>query len=202
VNNHCDVVADAPDIANGDIVAPASFTCASDQRSLIWQVTLEEDNSGSWQSDGNLGPFILLATGGKTYNKSVRQPCSNEVPPWPMDFRTVIEVRRRLGPPITRISVTASLSCPSPPVQLTVYLNGKGTGRVTSSPAGIDCTQTCSHSFSYGTRVTLTAVPAAGSTFRGWAPFGPHPCPGTGTCAVTLDNQQPAFFEAADFEQG
>src|SRR5207249_8117181 len=66
---------------------------------------------------------------------------------------------------------------------LTVSKAGTGTGTVTSTPAGITCGVTCSASFTNGTAVTLTAAPAAGSTFSGWSGGG---CSGTGTCTVTL----------------
>jgi subtilisin family serine protease len=67
---------------------------------------------------------------------------------------------------------------------LTVTKGGAGTGTVTSSPAGINCGSTCTHSFTSGTLVTLTAAPAAGSAFAGWSGGG---CSGTGTCQVTLN---------------
>jgi predicted outer membrane repeat protein len=67
------------------------------------------------------------------------------------------------------------------PVALSVVTTGSGT--VTSSPAGIDCSSTCSTRFGEGTVVTLTATPAAGSTFTGWSGAG---CSGTGTCQVTM----------------
>ena len=70
-----------------------------------------------------------------------------------------------------------------PAVTLTVVSAGSGSGTVTSSPAGIDCRPTCSRSFSEGTVVTLTASPAAGSTFTGWSGGG---CSGTGACQVTV----------------
>lgn len=65
---------------------------------------------------------------------------------------------------------------------LTVTEAGSGTGTVTSAPAGINCTPTCSASFASGTQVTLTATPATGSTFTGWSA-----CEGTGTCTVTIN---------------
>jgi hypothetical protein len=49
---------------------------------------------------------------------------------------------------------------------LTISLDG--TGRVTSSPAGIDCGSDCSESYIGGTSVTLTATPGPGSSFTGW----------------------------------
>jgi uncharacterized repeat protein (TIGR01451 family) len=67
---------------------------------------------------------------------------------------------------------------------LTVSKAGTGSGSVSSSPAGIACGVACSASFADGTMVTLTAAPAAGSTFTGWSGGG---CSGTGTCSVTLD---------------
>ena len=69
---------------------------------------------------------------------------------------------------------------------LTVTTSGTGSGVVSSSPAGITCgagSTSCSNLYSYGTQVTLSAAPQAGSTFAGWT----GACSGVGTCAVTLD---------------
>ena len=52
---------------------------------------------------------------------------------------------------------------------LTVWQDGSGSGRVTSSPAGIDCGLDCSQTYASGTVVTLVAAAAAGSTFAGWS---------------------------------
>ena len=51
---------------------------------------------------------------------------------------------------------------------LSVGISGTGTGKVTSSPAGIDCGANCSASFASGASVTLNATPDSGSTFDGW----------------------------------
>ena len=56
-------------------------------------------------------------------------------------------------------------------------------GKVTSSPAGIDCGTACSGSFVQGTSVTLTATAESGSRFDGWTGEG---CSGTGTCVVPM----------------
>ena len=50
---------------------------------------------------------------------------------------------------------------------LTVATTGSGT--VTSNPAGINCGADCTEPFATNTAVTLTATPAAGSQFLGWA---------------------------------
>jgi uncharacterized repeat protein (TIGR02543 family) len=68
--------------------------------------------------------------------------------------------------------------------ELTVTKGGAGTGTVTSAPAGINCGSTCSHSFSSGTVVTLSAAASTGSVFTGWSGGG---CSGTGTCHVTMN---------------
>lgn len=68
---------------------------------------------------------------------------------------------------------------------LSVILSGGGIGKVTSSPAGIDCGTVCSAGFGAGTTVTLTAAPDPNSTFNGWSGGG---CSGTQTtCVVTLN---------------
>src|SRR6266498_145715 len=66
---------------------------------------------------------------------------------------------------------------------LAVVKIGAGSGTVTSAPVGINCGASCSASYSSGTAVTLTAAPAAGSTFIGWSGGG---CSGAGSCTVTL----------------
>jgi photosystem II stability/assembly factor-like uncharacterized protein/preprotein translocase subunit YajC len=80
-------------------------------------------------------------------------------------------------------SVTATFSLQVGSYTLTVVKSGTGSGTVTSSPSGIDCGSDCSESYDQGTSVTLTAAPAAGSTFGGWS----GACSGTGTCAVTMN---------------
>jgi hypothetical protein len=72
---------------------------------------------------------------------------------------------------------------------LLVQRAGNGTGAVTSSPVGIDCSSTggselCKTDFSRNTQVTLTATPSVGATFAGWSGGG---CSGTGLCIVTMD---------------
>ncbi len=86
-------------------------------------------------------------------------------------------------------TVSASFTLPT---TLHVTVTGSGTGNVTSSPVGINCGQTCSFGFTANTVVTLTAGPAAGSTFQGWL----GACTGTtNPCTVTLSQAQNLFAE-------
>src|SRR4051812_33753443 len=69
------------------------------------------------------------------------------------------------------------------PVRHTLTVSRAGNGRVTSSPAGIDCGGPCSASFDKG-QVDLTAAPDVGWTFAGWG----GACSGTSACSVSLSN--------------
>jgi uncharacterized repeat protein (TIGR01451 family) len=53
---------------------------------------------------------------------------------------------------------------------LEIKKTGKGSGMVTSNPAGIDCGTDCSEPFmKKGVKVTLTATPDSNSIFSGWS---------------------------------
>ena len=68
---------------------------------------------------------------------------------------------------------------------LTVAIDGAN-GSVVSSPAGIDCSTTCSAQFPFGDTVTLTAASIESTAFRGWT--GVSGCETTLslTCVVTI----------------
>ena len=80
---------------------------------------------------------------------------------------------RRGGPPGRR----------TPPLGLTVWRSGTGSGEVSSTPQGIACGTDCFHAYGVGTPVTLSAVASAGSVFVGWT----GACSGTAGCVLTMD---------------
>ena len=53
-------------------------------------------------------------------------------------------------------------------VRLVVKKLGSGQGTIQSAPAGINCGSDCIESYDEGTRVSLTASPAPGSSFARW----------------------------------
>ena len=85
------------------------------------------------------------------------------------------------------VNEAAPPSIPPPPpgdFQIVVTNTG-GSGTVTSTPAGVNCPQTCFADFTAGTQVTLTASPATTFSFGGWS----GGCTGTSTtCAITLSD--------------
>ena len=66
--------------------------------------------------------------------------------------------------------------------KLTVTLEGAGSGRVSSDPAGIYCQIDCSEDYVKNTRVVLSAQPYTGSVFTGWS----GDCSGTAQCSIKL----------------
>ncbi|MFM8444079.1 MAG: InlB B-repeat-containing protein, partial [Methylococcus sp.] len=76
-----------------------------------------------------------------------------------------------------------------PPGQAALTVGKEGQGRITSTPAGIDCGDGCSSTFTtypIGTIVTLKATPSQGYTFAGWK----GDCSGLGNCEVPLNGNK------------
>ena len=86
------------------------------------------------------------------------------------------------------IQMDAAIKSVSTLPLLGVHKAGTGSGTVTSAPAGIDCGDVCSAFFELNASLTLTAVPAPGSTSTGWSDSG---CTGTGDCILTMDTDKP-----------
>jgi List-Bact-rpt repeat protein/PASTA domain-containing protein len=66
----------------------------------------------------------------------------------------------------------------------TVAVTKSGKGTVTSTPGGIACGKSCSHSYAYGTPVTLRAKAARGWKLSGWS----GACKGSRGCKVTAND--------------
>jgi len=75
---------------------------------------------------------------------------------------------------------------------------GTGTGKVTSTPAGINCGTECEAEFSEGTKVKLAQSAEPGSEFVKWA----GACTGSGACEVTMSSAKEvsAEFKLKEFK--
>lgn len=71
-------------------------------------------------------------------------------------------------------------------VHNTLSVSKKGSGTITSTPAGIDCGQTCTHSFETGQTITLTASANEGHSFIGWD--GDKCTDTSNACTFTIDS--------------
>ncbi len=131
----------------------------------IAQVSTRPAGSGTFGA-----PVDLSAAGQSAYNPQLAVA---------VDGAATV-VWERDGPTYTRIQESTSGATM---YSLTLTRSGAGSGSVSSSPAGIVCGLICSYPFSLSSSVTLTATPAAGSTFTGWSGSG---CSGTSTCTMTM----------------
>ncbi len=105
----------------------------------------------------------------------------------------------------TEVSASFALRRYTHTVNVTSLRSGAGT--VTSTPTGVDCTDSCTHEFIHGQLVTFSAAPEPGSTFAGWADSG-GVCSGTGPCVImvgqartltaTFEGHTPVTLNAAD----
>lgn len=129
---------------------------------------------------------VLLNEGAATFQPAIDYPVGND----PYDI-AIADLNGDGTPDLALVnhdaaSVTVLLNttpAPLPSYPLTVTKSGQGTVR--STPAGIDCGTDCSQHYTQGTKVTLTATPAAGFTFRSWS----GACMGAATtCQVTLQS--------------
>jgi hypothetical protein len=169
--------------------APTGTNCyfaAHELRSLGHNLELGSSCGFTAVGDKNAHPTLgaLASNGGPTQTEAL-QPGSVAIDAVPKAACPTTTDQRGFPRPDHGESVCdiGAYEFQDPAHTLTVSLAGSGSGTVTSSPAGIDCGSTCSHSYSEGTPVTLTATPASGSAFAGWSSGG---CSGTGTCTETM----------------
>ncbi|GEM_PF-5587279 len=69
--------------------------------------------------------------------------------------------------------------------QKTLSISKVGNGRVFTDDNAINCGETCSNNFNYGTNVTLKTSADAGYVFNGW-----NVCTGSDSCTVTMDGNK------------
>jgi hypothetical protein len=87
------------------------------------------------------------------------------------------------GACVVPITMAASVTATFTLNQFALAVSRLGTGTGTVTGGGINCGTTCMANLDFGTMVTLTAMPAMGSTFTGWG----GACSGAAACMVTMD---------------
>jgi alpha-tubulin suppressor-like RCC1 family protein len=134
--------------------------------------------SWGWNSSGQLGD-------GTTTDRHT-----------PVQVSGLAEVRALAGGGFHSLAIGSASTVGEFSNIISVEKLGSGSGTVTSNPAGIACGAICDFSFSGPGTVVLTATPATGSTFEGWA----H-CTRTegNTCEVDLDENFDEFGITATF---
>jgi hypothetical protein len=99
-------------------------------------------------------------------------------------FRARLDHRLAVLVALGAMTLSLSAAAPAAEPQGLVSLTVVGSGRVQSSPAGIDCGATCTAGFPLGSDVQLTAAPLSGFHLAGWS----GACVGASSrCDVTAD---------------
>jgi hypothetical protein len=94
--------------------------------------------------------------------------------------------------------VTAQFKGPPPTEKLKVIIEPPGSGKVKSTPPGIECPATCSAEYGKGVEVTLTAEATKGFKFIKWEGCDSEP---GGDCLVTMNapHEVKAIFAVATY---
>jgi len=96
-------------------------------------------------------------------------------------YPLVFSASNGVGPAVTQ-NFALTVVTAANAATVTTSLRGTGSGRIRSTPTGIDCPGTCSKIVALNTPVTLTAVATGGSVFVGWLGAG---CSGNTTCSFS-----------------
>jgi len=100
----------------------------------------------------------------------------------PAGTRSIVAEITQDGLTRQTIPVTSYTAPATATIGVTIQNSGKGTGAVKVTPAGQSCRTSCSVAVPAGQKVTLTPVPATGSSFAWTGGL----CTGTGACTLTI----------------
>ncbi len=132
---------------------------------------------------GGSRPDIGAAYGSQFTNAGFSLTVQNQDPG---EYRLIVYARSTVTGTFNQ-ALTLTVFVDTPTVPLMVDVAGSGTGTVTSSPSGLNCTPAttpCTLNVTPNQAVTLTATPDTQQSFTGWQGGCAGPSP---TCQVTLD---------------
>lgn len=190
-------------VATGFYGANAVYSCGSGVDTYRWTPNIPSDRAYDvyvrWTTNPNRGtsvPIKVIHAGGTT-TKNFNERINGAV--WTLHGRYTfnagtdgyVETNDSAGLAIADAIRLVPATGPAT-AKLTVSKAGSGGGRVTTSPAGVDCGTDCTQDFALNTVVQVTATPAAGSVFFEWG----GPCAGNGACTITMNDSK---FLAATF---
>src|SRR5262249_26510622 len=88
--------------------------------------------------------------------------------------------------PTATTTVTATFNQQTQVQYQTLIVGVSGKGTVTIAPTGMNCSKSCSATYSTGAPVTLRATSGGGFAFIEWS----GACTGTGSCSVSMTSAQ------------
>ena len=164
----------------------------------IWAVPIDVNGDGKldlvMQPSVSLPNLVLLNDGQGNFTATPNNffPIGTYFYMIPIDLRSngktaFVQPYQYIDPSTGNVEVKFAVYEPVKPMSLaaSVSVSENGSGTVTSSPAGISCSNgsgACSAHVAFGTQVTLSATAASGLVFAGWSGAG---CSGTGGCTLT-----------------
>jgi Fibronectin type III domain/Divergent InlB B-repeat domain len=135
-------------------VNPASFQ-------LTWSDnSSNEDGFNIERKTGSSGSFSRIATVGANTTSYVNSGLADNT-----TYCYRVNAFNSGGPHPNTNEVCGT----TPAATYVLTVSSQGSGTVTSSPAGINCSSSCIASFASGTTVVLQAVAAQGYSFAGWS---------------------------------
>ncbi|GAB1386194.1 hypothetical protein MASR1M59_13420 [Melaminivora sp.] len=125
--------------------------------------------------DGDVVTLTASANSGSVFSSWTAGPCNGSSTP-------TCSVTMGQARAATAAFAVAPLTTPG----VVITKQGSGAGRVASSPAHLNCGSICSKALPRGTVLTLSAIPASGSTFGGWSGSGAGACGSLQMCRITV----------------
>ena len=176
------------------LLSPNALQLYIDSANGTYQVYIAGDAIWDFKDDvNNCGSVTTDTIRSPAFGISAAAPCTlenaNKTLPLPQNWDHIhlsgVDTCKLANPyGVRSYSIDWNLTRQAPQLDVQKRSVHGGSGRVASTPAGIDCGAICSHRFDFGSTVTLTATPSPNSFFAGWS----SGCVAATTCSVVMDH--------------